>query len=209
MYKIGVKNIIDFLIALMGLLVLSPIIIIIIIISVIINKESPFFYQSRPGLEEKVFKIVKFKTMNDKKDKNGKLLPDEKRLTKWGDFLRKSSLDEIPQLINVVKGDMSIVGPRPLRVRYLPYYTEEEKIRHTVKPGITGLAQVSGRNSLSWDEKLAIDVKYVKNLSFLLDIKILLKTVNKIFKTNEINIDISVNNALDVYRSNQKSSNKN
>ncbi len=144
---------------------------------------------------------MKFKTMSDAKDLNGELLPDENRLTKFGNFLRKSSLDEIPQLLNVIKGDMSLVGPRPLRVRYLPFYSEKEKIRHTVLPGVTGLAQVSGRNSLSWDRKLAYDVEYVENISFMLDLKILLKTFYKVIgpSSKEIVIDVEMD-ALDTYR---------
>jgi undecaprenyl phosphate N,N'-diacetylbacillosamine 1-phosphate transferase len=152
-------------------------------------KGSPFFFQPRPGKNEKVFKIIKFKTMNDKKDIDGKLLPDEERLTKLGNFIRKTSLDEIPQFINIIKGDMSLVGPRPLRVRYLPYYTPEEKIRHTIRPGVTGLAQVSGRNNLDWDEKLQKDIEYVKNLSLGLDISILIKTVLKVIKSQDVVLD--------------------
>lgn len=149
---------------------------------------------------------MKFKTMTDKKGKDGKLLPDEDRLTGFGEFLRKTSLDEIPQLFNVIKGDMSLVGPRPLRVRYLPYYTKEEQIRHTVRPGITGLAQVSGRNSINWDQKLEKDIEYVQNLTFINDFIILLKTVKKVFKTNkeEIVIDLEFD-SLDEYRMNQNS----
>ncbi len=145
--------------------------------------------------------------MSDATNASGSLLPDADRLTPIGNFLRKSSLDEIPQLINVIKGDMSLVGPRPLRVRYLPYYTQEEKIRHTVKPGITGLAQVSGRNKLNWDQKLALDIEYVNRLTFWLDVAILLKTVKKIFHTSEdeIVVDLTMD-ALDTYRTNQKTS---
>lgn len=204
MYKKIIKHIIDFILALIGLIFLFPIAFVVYVLSWIIHKENPFFYQPRPGLNEKVFKIIKFKTMNSKRDIKGNLLPDEERLTKWGDFLRKTSLDEIPQLLNVIKGDMNLVGPRPLRVRYLPYYTEIEKLRHTVKPGITGLAQVSGRNSLSWDEKLAIDVEYVQLMSFFTDFKIILKTFTKLFKKSDIDIDTTVNNALDVYRDLEK-----
>lgn len=149
---------------------------------------------------------MKFKTMTEEKDANGDYLPDEERLTKLGNFLRKTSLDEIPQLLNVIKGEMSLVGPRPLRVRYLPFYSEIEKIRHTVLPGVTGLAQVSGRNSLTWDQKLAYDVEYVENISFILDLKILLKTFYKVIgaSSKEIILDVEMD-ALDTYRTKNKS----
>lgn len=183
MYKHVFKRILDLIAALIGFLILLPIILIITIILLFINNGKPFFFQSRPGKNEKVFRIIKFKTMTDKKDSNGNLLPDQKRLTMFGKFLRKTSLDEITQFINIIKGDMSLIGPRPLHVHYLPYYTETEKLRHTIKPGVTGLAQVSGRNSLGWDEKLAIDVEYVKNISLKLDIIILFKTIKKVIAT--------------------------
>lgn len=192
MYKIFFKRIFDFTVALIGLIILSPITIVITVISYFVNNGNPFFFQPRPGKNEKIFHIVKFKTMNDKKDAQGKLLPDSERVNSFGTFLRKSSLDEIPQLFNVIKGDMSIVGPRPLRVRYIPYYTKEEKIRHTVRPGITGLAQVSGRNLLSWDEKLAKDIEYVKNLTIKFDFIILLKTINKVISPRGIETDPSI-----------------
>lgn len=205
MYGNLIKRIIDLIAALFGLLILSPVFIIIYAVLWFTNKRQPFYFQKRPGKDEKVFEIIKFKSMSDNTDSSGNLLPDAERLTPTGDFLRKSSLDEIPQLINVIKGDMSLVGPRPLRVRYLPFYTQEEKARHTVKPGITGLAQVSGRNKLNWDEKLALDVEYVKKLTFWLDFIILLKTVKKIFHTSddEIVVDLAMD-ALDTYRINQK-----
>lgn len=151
-----------------------------------LNNGKPFFIQPRPGKNEKIFKLIKFKTMNDKRDKLGYLLPDEKRLTVVGKFVRKTSLDEIPQLINVIKGDMSLVGPRPLLVEYLPLYNEEQKRRHEVKPGITGWAQVNGRNAISWEEKFKYDVWYVDHLSFILDLKILLLTIKKVFKREGI-----------------------
>ena len=181
MYKNFFKRIIDFCFALIGLIILSPIVIVVYIILLFINKGNPFFYQKRPGKNEKIFSIIKFKSMTDEKDANGKLLPDADRVTKFGTFIRKSSLDEIPQLINIIKGDMSLIGPRPLRVRYLPYYTKEEQIRHSIRPGVTGLAQISGRNLLSWDDKLAKDVEYVNNLSFLTDLSIFFKTIRKVF----------------------------
>ncbi len=181
MYKKFFKRIIDFLLSLAGIIVFAPIGLIVYIVLFFVNKGNPFFYQKRPGKDEKVFSIIKFKSMTDKKDKNGKLLPDADRVTKVGTFIRKTSLDEIPQLINILKGDMSLIGPRPLRVRYLPYYTEKEKIRHTIRPGVTGLAQISGRNDLSWDEKLGKDVEYVENLSFVNDVVIFFKTIRKVF----------------------------
>ena len=181
MYKKFFKRIIDFFLGLIGILVLAPIGLIVYIILLVVNKGNPFFYQKRPGKDEKIFSIIKFKSMTDKKDKYGNLLPDADRVTKFGSFIRKTSLDEIPQLVNIIKGDMSLIGPRPLRVHYLPYYTTEEKIRHTVRPGVTGLAQVSGRNLLSWDDKLGKDIEYVENLSFCNDAIIFIKTIRKVF----------------------------
>ena len=181
MYKNIFKRPIDFILALTGLIILSPIVLIVYLLLLITNKGTAFFYQRRPGKDEKVFKIIKFKSMTDKKDKNGKLLPDSERVTKFGAFIRKTSIDEIPQLFNILKGDMSLIGPRPLRVRYLPYYNEREKIRHSVRPGVTGLAQISGRNLLNWDDKLAKDADYVENISFLNDVSIFFKTIRKVF----------------------------
>ena len=145
-----------------------------------INNGKPFYFQKRPGKNEKIFKIIKFKSMTDKKDAKGNLLPDKDRVTKFGDFIRKYSLDEIPQLLNIIKGDMSLIGPRPLRVQYLPFYTDNEKIRHTIKPGVTGLAQVSGRNALNWDQKLLLDIEYVEKMNIMLDLKIFFKTIEKV-----------------------------
>lgn len=189
MYKIFFKRLIDFLAAFLGLLFLSPIFIFVMIGLFFANQGKPFFFQIRPGKGERSFKIIKFKTMNDKKDENGNLLPDAKRLTKIGRFVRKTSLDEIPQLINVLIGDMSLIGPRPLLMRYLPFYTDEERIRHTVRPGITGLAQVNGRNTVRWDERLAFDVFYVQNLSFKQDLQILYKTILKVVTSKNIVVD--------------------
>ena len=190
MYKLVFKRLLDIVLAFVGMLVLFPLFLLIFIILSIINNGSPFFFQERPGKNERIFKIVKFKTMTDKKDENGELLPNADRMTKFGSFLRRTSLDEIPQLINVLKGDMSLVGPRPLRVHYLPYYSSEESIRHTVKPGVTGLAQISGRNAISWDDKLAKDIEYVNNMSFLNDLMILIKTFKKAFTNyNEVELD--------------------
>ncbi len=191
MYKKLFKGVLDLILAILGLVLLSPIFIVIFICLFFVNKGKPFFLQQRPGKGEKIFKIIKFKTMTDEKDSHGNLLPNEQRMTKFGDFLRKSSLDEIPQLINIIKGDMSLIGPRPLRVRYLPYYTTDESIRHTVKPGVTGLAQVSGRNNLSWDDKLLYDIEYVKKISFTNDLMILIKTVQKVFANNANDIELA------------------
>ena len=180
MYKHFFKRVFDFFIALIGLIVLSPIFIGVTIGLYFANQGKPFFFQSRPGLNEKIFKIIKFKTMNDKKDTNGNLLSDAERLTPIGAFVRKTSLDEIPQLINVLKGDMAIIGPRPLLPQYLPLYNETQKRRHNVRPGITGWAQVNGRNTISWTRTFELDVWYVDHLSFILDIKIFFLTIKKV-----------------------------
>lgn len=181
MYADFFKRIIDFTLALIGLSLLSPILLVLILCLFIANEGKPFFFQKRPGKGERIFKIVKFKTMNDKKDAEGNLLPDAERLTSVGNFIRKTSLDEIPQLINVVKGDMSLIGPRPLLVQYLPLYNKEQKRRHEVRPGITGWAQVNGRNAISWKQKFEFDVWYVDNVSFILDMKIIFLTIKKVF----------------------------
>lgn len=189
MYKSFFKRLIDFLAALFGLLLLSPIFIVVTICLFFANQGKPFFFQPRPGKNEKIFKIIKFKSMNDKLGKDGRLLPDSERLTPVGSFVRKTSLDEIPQLINVLKGDMSLIGPRPLRTYYLPLYNSEQKRRHDVRPGITGWAQVNGRNAISWAKKFEYDVWYVENLSFLLDLKILILTIKKVFVREGISQD--------------------
>ncbi|MFV0157746.1 sugar transferase [Empedobacter falsenii] len=181
MYKNYLKRLFDFIIALVGLICLSPIFIVVTIGLYFANQGKPFFFQERPGLNDKIFYIIKFKTMNDKKDADGKLLPDADRLTPIGSFVRKTSLDEIPQLINVLKGDMAIIGPRPLRTYYLPLYSEVQKTRHHVRPGITGWAQVNGRNAISWTKKFELDVYYVNNISFALDFKIFFMTIKKVF----------------------------
>ncbi len=186
MYKFFLKRVLDFVIAFMALLILFPVFIILTIILYFENEGKPFFTQDRPGKDEKIFNVLKFKTMTDKKDENGELLPDIERLTKLGTFVREKSLDEIPQLINVLKGDMSIIGPRPLRTFYLPYYSKIEKKRHTVRPGITGLAQVNGRNVISWDQRFAYDIEYVENLSLFLDFKILIKTAQKVISSSDV-----------------------
>tara|TARA_R110000868_G_scaffold347863_4_gene608809 strand:+ start:930 stop:1532 length:603 start_codon:yes stop_codon:yes gene_type:complete len=187
MYKNKIKRIIDFTASLLGLIVLSPLFLFITMGLFFANQGKPFFFQLRPGKNGAIFKIIKFKTMNDKKDSNGNLLSDVYRLTKIGSFVRKTSLDEIPQLINVIKGDMSLIGPRPLLVHYLDLYSDFQNRRHEVKPGITGWAQVNGRNAISWDKKFELDVWYVDHISFLLDVKIVLKTIQKVVKSEGIN----------------------
>lgn len=169
------------------LVILSPVFLLIMLLLYFFNQKNVFFFQERPGKDEKVFRIIKFKTMTDQKDSNGRLLPDAQRLTPMGKFIRKTSLDELPQLINVLKGDMSFIGPRPLLVSYLALYNEEQKKRHLIKPGITGWAQVNGRNALDWPEKFVLDVYYVDHISFWLDIKILLLTIKKVIKSEGIN----------------------
>ncbi|MBY0535082.1 MAG: sugar transferase [Chitinophagaceae bacterium] len=186
MYKHFLKQVLDSTLAFVALIIASPVIFLTIVFLAIANQGKPFFFQRRPGKNGRVFLLVKFKTMNDRKDQDGKLLPDEVRLTRIGAFVRKTSLDELPQLINVLKGDMSLVGPRPLLVEYLPLYTPEQNRRHEVKPGITGWAQVNGRNAISWDQKFTYDVWYVDNISFLLDIKIIFLTIKKVFKSEGI-----------------------
>ena len=181
MYVSFFKRVFDFLMALFGFLLLSPIFIIVTICLYFANRGKPFFFQDRPGKDERIFNIIKFKTMNDRKNVNGELLPDADRLTAVGSFVRKTSLDEIPQLINVLKGDMSLIGPRPLRTFYLPLYNEEQKRRHHVRPGITGWAQVNGRNAISWQRKFELDVYYVDHVSFLFDLKIFFLTIKKVF----------------------------
>ncbi|BFO64531.1 sugar transferase [Chryseobacterium sp. S0630] len=181
MYKNYLKRIFDFVFSLMGITLLLPIFLVVMIGLFLANDGKPFFFQLRPGKNGKVFKIIKFKTMNDKKDSNGNLLSDAERLTAIGSFVRKTSLDEIPQLINVLKGDMSLIGPRPLLVQYLPLYNEHQARRHEVRPGITGWAQVNGRNAISWNQKFDYDVWYVDNLSFILDVKVFFLTAKKVF----------------------------
>ena len=187
MYKNFIKPVIDFVLALVGFLFLSPVFVLVTIGLFFANDGKPFFFQLRPGKDGKIFKIIKFKTMTDKKDENGNLLPDADRLTKIGSFVRKTSLDEIPQLLNVIKGDMALVGPRPLLPQYLELYNDFQRRRNEVKPGITGWAQVNGRNSISWEKKFEYDVWYVDNVSFLLDVKILIMTVLKVVKSEGIN----------------------
>ncbi|MBI6119777.1 sugar transferase [Salegentibacter maritimus] len=187
MYKHFFKKIFDFFIAFTALLVFSPLLIPVTILLALANAGKPFFFQKRPGKNGQIFNIVKFKTMTDERDAEGNLLPDENRLTVIGKFVRKTSIDEIPQLINVLKGDMSLIGPRPLLPQYLSLYSERQKKRHDVKPGITGWAQVNGRNAISWTKKFEYDVWYVENLSFALDLKIIFKTIKKVLISEGIN----------------------
>lgn len=189
MYKKYLKRYLDFVAAFCGLVLLSPIFIIVMVGLFFANEGKPFFLQERPGKNQRIFKIIKFKTMNDKKDAQGNLLPDADRLTKIGSFVRKTSLDEIPQLINVLKGDMSLIGPRPLLPQYLPLYNAHQKRRHEVRPGITGWAQVNGRNAISWQQKFEYDVWYVDHVSLMLDIKILFLTLKKVFIREGISQD--------------------
>lgn len=186
MYKKYVKRFLDIIISLCGLIILSPIILIVAIL-VRIKLGSPvIFKQDRPGKNEKIFKLYKFRSMSDKKDENGKLLPDSERLTKFGKILRATSLDEIPELVNILKGEMSLIGPRPLSVMYLPYYNETEKHRHDVRPGLTGLAQINGRNVLNWEDRFAYDIEYINNITFMNDLKILFKTFYKVIKKEDV-----------------------
>jgi undecaprenyl phosphate N,N'-diacetylbacillosamine 1-phosphate transferase len=191
MYIHFTKPLGDFVAAFLVFVILSPIFIIVVILLAIANSGKPFFFQLRPGKNGRIFKVIKFKTMNDRRAANGELLPDAVRLTATGKFIRKTSLDELPQMLNVLKGDMSIVGPRPLLVEYLPLYNDEQKHRHDVKPGITGWAQVNGRNTISWQQKFEYDVWYVKNISFLLDFRILLLTVRNVIKSEGISSETS------------------
>lgn len=193
MHKKFLKRIFDFTLSLVGFIMISPIFLLLWLLLSIANKGAgAFFFQERPGKDEKIFKVIKFKTMTDEKDERGKLLPDAERLTKVGKFVRSTSLDEIPQLLNVIKGNMSLIGPRPLRTYYLPLYSEKQKRRHDVRPGITGWAQVNGRNAISWTQKFEFDVYYVDNMSFMLDLKILFLTIKKVFKREGITKEGSV-----------------
>lgn len=204
MYKHFFKRFFDFIISLVALLLIGWFLIVIAIWLHFANKGTgAFFFQERPGKDAKIFKVIKFKTMTDERDANGNLLPDEQRITKVGKFVRSTSIDELPQLINVLKGDMSFIGPRPLLVKYLPYYTEEERLRHTVRPGISGWAQVNGRNTIGWDKKLAYDVEYVKNLSLMMDLKVLFKTIHNVLARTDVVLQAIPD--LDDYRKSQKS----
>lgn len=186
MYRNFLKRAIDFLLALIFLLLLFPLLLLLAFVGAIKMKGNPFFFQERPGKGGKIFRLVKLRSMSEERDAKGKLLPDEKRLTAYGKFLRRTSLDELPELFNILKGDMAIVGPRPLLVKYLPLYNDRQKRRHEVRPGLTGLAQVKGRNAISWDERFSLDVAYVEKLNFFLDLQIVLLTVVKVIKKEGI-----------------------
>lgn len=191
MYAKFFKRIIDFVLSLCATIILSPVLIVLVVLGVFFMGGNPLFFQERPGKDEKIFKLIKFRTMDNRKDKNGKLLPDDVRLNKYGKFLRSTSLDELPELINILKGDMSIVGPRPLLVRYLDRYSEEQHHRHDVRPGLTGYAQAHGRNSVSWEDKFTMDVWYTKHVTFLGDVKIILDTVISVVKRDGISSETS------------------
>jgi lipopolysaccharide/colanic/teichoic acid biosynthesis glycosyltransferase len=192
MYAKFFKRIIDFCLSLCALIVISPVLLVLIIFGAIKMQGNPFFTQERPGKSEKIFKLIKFRTMTNAKDKDGNLLPDQDRITKYGQFLRSTSLDEMPELLNILKGDMAIVGPRPLLVHYLPLYNERQKLRHLVRPGLTGLAQVNGRNSLTWEQKFEDDVTYIENITFFGDIKIIFKTAIAVLKREGISQENNV-----------------
>lgn len=191
MYAKWIKRILDFVLSLGALLVLSPVLLILTVLGAIKMKGNPFFTQQRPGRNEKIFRLIKFRTMTCETDENGNLLPDEVRLTKYGKFLRSTSLDELPELVNILLGQMSLVGPRPLLVRYLSRYNATQRRRHEVRPGLTGWAQVNGRNAISWEDKFRLDVEYVEKISFAMDVKIVFLTVGKIFKREGISSETS------------------
>lgn len=206
MYAKFFKRFFDFFLSLGALIVLSPILLVLTLIGAVMMKGNPFFTQSRPGKkdkngQEKIFRLIKFRTMSNAKDKDGNLLPDEQRLNKYGQFLRSTSLDELPELINILKGDMAVVGPRPLLVSYLPYYTEKERKRHDVRPGLTGLAQVSGRNTVSWEKRFELDVEYRDNITFMNDVKIIINTVKAVLSHDGIVLNALEN--FDEYREKQ------
>lgn len=192
MYAKCFKRVFDFILSLGAIIVLSPILIVLMIVGAVAMGGNPFFTQERPGKRERIFKLIKFRTMNNKKDKRGNLHPDEKRLTRYGKWLRSTSLDELPELFNILRGDMAIVGPRPLLVRYLPRYNKEQHKRHRVRPGLTGLAQVNGRNAISWEDKFRYDVKYVNNVTFKGDLDIIMKTVKAVLNRDGINSETCV-----------------
>ena len=204
MYIHFFRRVIDFTIALVALLVIWPILLIIYIWLTIANKGAgALFYQERPGKDEKIFRVMKFKSMTDERDADGNLLPNEKRITSVGRFIRKTSLDELPQLINVLKGDMALIGPRPLLPEYLPYYKERERLRHTVRPGISGWAQVNGRNAVKWDDRLEMDAYYVEQLGLMMDVKVILKTIKNVLVRKDIEV-IPTGRLLSVERAEQK-----
>ena len=189
MYPKGIKRALDFLLSLAAVVILSPLYLVLAVTGAFAMKGNPFFTQARPGKREKIFRLIKFRTMTNEKGTDGKLLPDARRLNGYGRFLRASSLDELPELFNILIGQMALVGPRPLLVQYLPWYTEEEKHRHDVRPGLTGLAQVRGRNRIGWDERLAYDVEYVRHITFAGDLRIVLETFRKVFTHEDLAVD--------------------
>ena len=188
MYAKYGKRILDAVLSFCALTVLSPVLLVLIVLGAVMMKGNPFFTQLRPGKDEKIFRLIKFRTMTCEKDQDGNLLPDEQRLNRYGKLLRSTSLDELPELINILKGDMSLVGPRPLLVEYLPYYTQEEKRRHTVRPGLTGLAQVKGRNFVGWEDRFRWDCKYIDDISFVNDMKIIIATVVQVVKQSDVSV---------------------
>ena len=197
MYKLFLKRFFDFWISLIALIIISPILLVVTIWLHFANKGAgAFFFQERPGKDGKIFKVVKYKTMTDERDANGELLPDSARLTKVGRFVRSTSIDELPQLFNVLKGDMALIGPRPLLVQYLPYYTKREQLRHTVRPGISGWAQVHGRNTAKWDERLELDAYYAEHVSLWLDLKVIAITIKNVLMRKDISVD---SNAVEPY----------
>ena len=200
MYISLIKPSLDFLLSLIALILLSPFFMLITLLLTIANSGHPFFTQTRPGKNARLFKVIKFKTMNDKKDRNGKLLPDAERLTKVGKFVRSTSIDELPQLINVLKGDMALIGPRPLLVQYLPLYSKEQARRHEVRPGITGWAQCNGRNAISWNEKFQLDVWYVDHCTLWTDMKVVFTTIKKVLCRSDINSNTCA--TMEVYNGN-------
>ena len=203
MYRKFLKRLLDMTGSLLALTVLSPVLLLLTASGAVAMKGNPFFTQPRPGKDEKIFKLYKFRTMTNQRDENGELLPDDVRLTRFGRILRSLSLDELPEVLNIIKGDMAIIGPRPLLVEYLPYYTEEERHRHDVRPGLTGWAQVNGRNAIgSWEERFGYDLEYVKHISFAMDLKVLFKTVGKVLKRSDIQVGSEIKvGRLDVARS--------
>lgn len=205
-YEKYFKRLIDLICGFVAVIIFCWLYIILIIFGTVFMRGNPFFTQERPGKDEKIFKLIKFRTMDNRKDKNGKLLPDEIRLNKYGRILRKTSLDEIPEVFNIIKGDMSLIGPRPLLVKYLPYYDNEERLRHSVRPGLSGLAQVNGRNAISWEEKFKFDVMYVNKITFIGDVKIIFETVKKAFIKSE-GITLNALEDFDEYRKKNSSNN--
>ena len=204
-YAKYIKRPMDFVLSLCAIIVLSPILLVLTVIGAIVMKGNPFFVQERPGKNEKIFKLIKFRTMTCEKDSDGKLLPDEERLTKYGNFIRHTSLDELPELFNILVGNMSIVGPRPLLVEYIPRYSPEQRRRHLIRPGLTGYAQAYGRNLLTWDEKFKKDTYYVDNVSFMLDAKIIVHTVLAVLKVEGISSETS--STMEVFLGNERKEN--